>query len=62
MAKRSGGSKSQGNVRDARTGRYVPAREAQRRPDTTVTERRTSPKKMLPGGTGNPKEARMKHE
>ena len=45
MAKRSGGSKPPRNVRDARTGRYVPAREAQRRPSTTVTERRTPPKK-----------------
>ena len=26
------------NVRDAKTGRYVPAKEAKRRPSTTVTE------------------------
>jgi hypothetical protein len=32
---KGGGTK---HVRDTRTGRYVPAKEAKRRPDTTVTE------------------------
>lgn len=29
--------------RDARTGRYIPVREAQRRPSTTVVETRRKP-------------------
>jgi hypothetical protein len=29
--------------RDARTGQYIPVREAERRPSTTVIERRTPP-------------------
>lgn len=32
-------------VRDARTGRFVPKREADRRPSTTVTETIKNPKK-----------------
>ena len=32
-------SKQPTRVRDARTGRFVPKREAARRPSTTVTER-----------------------
>lgn len=32
-------------VRDARTGRFVPSREAKRRPNTTVRETITSKRK-----------------
>lgn len=31
--------------RDARTGQFIPVREAERRPSTTVVETRTPPKK-----------------
>ncbi|SNR88199.1 hypothetical protein SAMN06265370_1495 [Puniceibacterium sediminis] len=31
--------------RDAGTGRYIPVREAERRPSTTVVETRPKPKK-----------------
>jgi len=32
-------SKTSERVRDARTGRFVPAKEASKRPSTTVTEK-----------------------
>ena len=32
-------SKTSERVRDARTGRFVPSKEATRRPSTTVTEK-----------------------
>lgn len=36
------------NVRDTKTGQYVPKREATRRPATTVTETDKTPKRTAP--------------
>jgi hypothetical protein len=38
MATRKGKKRPVKRVRDARTGRFVPKREAKKRPSTTVTE------------------------
>lgn len=36
--RRKGGAKSRKIGRDAKTGRFIPVKEAQRRPKTTVVE------------------------
>ena len=43
MSKKSSSSKTTERGRDARTGRFIPVREARRRPATTVVERVPKP-------------------
>jgi len=45
MATKSNGGNDGKNGRDAGTGRFIPLKEAERRPSTTVVEKRTPPSK-----------------